>query len=279
MVILVPFLRNGSPATVCALAGVLALSACANLEQHAPEQTHPAKAGHAAAARAGPAADAARVPSKAAAVLAEVRQVRAAGDKRRALALLEKAAAQYPDDRAVAGERGLLALELGQVSRAKQELEKALDPDAPDWRLHSGLGAALSASGRQQEAQLQFAKALALAPEHPAVLNNLALSYALDGRPEEAEKLLRRASAGSSAESARAKQNLALILGLNGRLEEARQVAQTMLPSDQAAANVSYLEQQTAADTTPSETAPRPVKSAQSAAGEAPAYNLGGPID
>ena len=121
-------------------------------------------------------------PADAAAALAYARGLRASGAKREALAVLDKAAAGKAADRRLQLERGLLALELGQTAKAEKLLRQAHDANAPDWRLHSALGAALASGGRQQEAQAQFAKALALAPDHPTVLNNLALSYALDGK-------------------------------------------------------------------------------------------------
>jgi Flp pilus assembly protein TadD len=86
---------------------------------------------------------------------------------------------------------------------------------------------ALASRGKQAEAQAQFAKALALAPDHPSVLNNLALSYALDGKTAEAEKLLRKATALKvMTDGNRLEQNLALVLGLSGKYAEARTAAQ-----------------------------------------------------
>ena len=118
--------------------------------------------------------------------------------------MLDRAAAAKPGDRRLQLERGLLALELGDAATAEKLLRQAHDPKAPDWRLHSALGAALASRGKQQEAQVQLAKALALAPDQPSVLNNLALSYALDGKVAEAEQLLRKAqrSAGEDAADA-----------------------------------------------------------------------------
>jgi Flp pilus assembly protein TadD len=180
-------------------------------------------------------------PADAEAALAYARGLRASGAKREALAVLDKAAAGKVADRRLQLERGLLALELGQTAKAEKLLRQAHDANAPDWRLHSALGAALASGGRQQEAQAQFAKALALAPDHPAILNNLALSYALDGKAAEAEKLLRTAKPGP-AQTPQVKQNLALVVGLRGRYEEARGLGETALPPTKAGDNVAYLQ-------------------------------------
>ncbi|MCH9715917.1 MAG: tetratricopeptide repeat protein, partial [Gammaproteobacteria bacterium] len=82
----------------------------------------------------------------------------------------------------------------GQLAKAEKLLTRARDDHAPDWRVHSALGATLSARGNQQAAQIELSKALKLAPDHPSILNNLALSYALDGNHDQAETLLRRAA-------------------------------------------------------------------------------------
>lgn len=175
--------------------------------------------------------------------LAEARALRLSGDKAGAFAILEKAADSSPKDTAVLKERALLALELGQIAKAEQQLKALIDPKAPDWRILSGYGAALAASGKHQQAQLQFAKALELAPDHPAILNNLALSYALDGKSEDAERLLARAaqSGQKTAPGAQARQNLALIVGLKGRTDEAVKISSAVLPPAQARANADFL--------------------------------------
>ena len=71
---------------------------------------------------------------------------------------------------------------------------------------------------------------------HPSIL-----SYALDGRRDQAEKLLRTAARGKAA-APKAKQNLALLLGLNGNLDEARKVSEASLPKEMVTSNISYLE-------------------------------------
>jgi len=79
-----------------------------------------------------------------------------------------------------------------------------------------------------------------LAPENPAVLSNLGLSYALAKDLKQAEAILRRAAARPDAEG-RVRQNLALVVGLQGRYQEAEEIARADLPPEAAAANVAYL--------------------------------------
>ena len=150
------------------------------------------------------------------------RILRRQGDKSGALALLDQAASAAPNDARLFRDRGLLALELGAVARARDHLQHAVASGSRDWLTYSALGTALAASGKQKDAQRQFAEALKQAPDNPVVLNNLALSLALDGRRGEAEQMLRRASAGKEkASDARVAQNLALLGQLGGRAAKA----------------------------------------------------------
>ena len=167
----------------------------------------------------------------------------------------------------------------GQTTKAEKLLRQAHDANAPDWRLHSALGAALASGGRQPEAQAQFAKALALAPDHPTVLNNLALSYALDGKAAEAKRLLRTAKPGP-AETPQVKQNLALVVGLRGRYEEARGLGETALPPPKAGDNVAYLQRLASAKANAGSAAVKPDGGADPAAKAnaslpQPTYQLG----
>ena len=215
------------------------------------------------------------------AALAYARALRASGAKEDALAVLETAAKAKPADRRLALERGLLTLDLGDAAKAETLLRSAHDPKAPDWRLHSALGAALASRGKQQDAQAQFAKALALSPNHPSILNNLAISYALDGKASEAEKVLRSVtSPKQSPEASKVQQNLALVLGLSGKYAEARSAAETTLPADKATANVTYLqklaEARTAAPTSsPPADTEVPRKAAAAGGLPPPTYQLG----
>ncbi len=182
-------------------------------------------------------------PGDPAATLAYARALRQSGATQQAVAVLDKASALRPADKRLILERGLVALDLGEPAKAEPLLRKAQDDKAPSWRLHSALGTALASRGKQQEAQVEFAKALALAPDHPSVLNNLALSYALDGKTDEAERLLRKARQAKGApDPAKVQQNLALVLGLNGKYEESRRAGSGALEPGQAQENVAYLQ-------------------------------------
>jgi Flp pilus assembly protein TadD len=185
-----------------------------------PRELAPSEA-KAARARLGEAATlaAARTnPRDVDSVLAAARIMRRQGDKAGALALLDTSAPVAPNDARLLRDRGLLALEIGALARARDHLRKAVANGSRDWQTRSALGTALAAGGDQKGAQRQFAEALKQAPDNPVVLNNLALSMALEGRRAEAEQMLRQA-AGSQPKAAdnRVAQNLALVSRISER--------------------------------------------------------------
>ena len=140
-------------------------------------------------------------------------------------ALLETARAR------IAGRKGFYAIE---------PLKMAIKAQPGDWRPQSLMGVALEQSERPAEAREAYQRALALSPENPAVLSNLAMSYAAEGDRAQAEQLLRRAVARPDA-TIKERQNLALVVGLQGRIEEAERLIRADLPPDVASANLAYL--------------------------------------
>lgn len=168
------------------------------------------------------------------------RNLKALGEKRQALAVLQQVSVFHPGNREVNSEYGRLALEFDQVSLAQKLLQAADDPANPDWKVISARGTALAKQGRYRDAVAFYERARVLAPSQASVLNNLALAYAMEGSPEKAEPLLRQAAAAGGHEG-RIDQNLALVLGLQGKYEEAKVAAAKDLPADNAADNVDYV--------------------------------------
>lgn len=174
--------------------------------------------------------------------LSYARNLKAMGEKRRALAVLQQASLFHGQSRELASEYGRLALDLDQVGVAKKLLAVADDPARPDWRVISARGAALAKEGNYNDAIPLFERALSLAHNQPSVLSNLALAYAMNGESTKAESMLRQAAA-SDSNSPRIRQNLALVLGLQGKYDEAKLVAARDIPINNASENADYLRQ------------------------------------
>lgn len=134
----------------------------------------------------------------------------------------------------------------GQAFYGIAMLEKARDARPSDWRPWSLLGAAYEQVRRPQDAQAAWAQALAISPENPDVLTNMAMAAMTQGDINGAEGLLRRAAAQPGA-SLKVRLNLAMALGLNGKMDEAEQMMRRDLPPEAADQNLAWLRARAAA--------------------------------
>jgi Flp pilus assembly protein TadD len=127
--------------------------------------------------------------------LSYARNLKAMGEKRRALAVLQQASFFHGESRELASEYGRLALDLDQVGVAKKLLEVADDPARPDWRVISARGAALAKEGNYSEAIPLFERSLALSQNQPfrAEQSRPSPSCHETASPKKAESMLRQA--------------------------------------------------------------------------------------
>ena len=115
---------------------------------------------------------------------------------------------------------GVALLFTGRPNEAEQELEAAVEADPRSWRAWSALGRARDAREAWEEARAAYEKALALAPNEGAVLNNFGMSKLSAGDPDGAAALFVRALE-ASPDLAAAETNLRLALALGGRYQDA----------------------------------------------------------
>lgn len=147
-----------------------------------------------------------------------LRQYGAALDHSRKAAEL---AGARTDLKARALHNAALALLLTDRPReAEQTLEAAVELDPTSWRAWNALGRARDARRGWAEASAAYDRALALAPDEGAVLNNFGLSKLSAGDPDGAAALFVRALE-ASPDLAVAQTNLRLALALGGHYEEA----------------------------------------------------------
>lgn len=168
--------------------------------------------------------------------------LRANGQRAQAVAVLEQGSIAHPTNKPMLAAYGRALADNGSFQQAFDVLSRAHSPDNPDWRILNVQGTALDQLGRHDEARKYYASALQIAPNDPAVLSNLGLSYVLSKDLPKAEETLRQAQATGRSD-VRARQNLALAVGLQGRFAEAETIAKGDLPAEEAAANVAYLKQ------------------------------------
>ena len=184
----------------------------------------------------------AKKPSELKPALNYARNLKALGEKQKALAVLQQANSLHDGDPELAGEYGRLALELDQTNIASRMLEIADNPAKPDWKVISARGTVMAKQGKYKEAIPFYERALTLSENQPSVLSNLAMARAMSGDAPGAETLLRQAAA-TSGSTAKVKENLALVLGLQGKYDEAKAMGGTNLSADAASSNADIMRQ------------------------------------
>lgn len=165
------------------------------------------------------------------------------GQSGKQLEVYQKLAEFHPGDPKIAALYGKKLITAGRSSDALPVLERAAAAPGADWRTRSALGTAYDQQGLFEKARQEYGKILESDPQNLSTLNNLGMSYALEGNLKEAEAQLRKADAlPRSKTEPRIRQNLALVVGLQGRFDEASKLARDDLPPEQVEANMAYLQ-------------------------------------
>ena len=165
------------------------------------------------------------------------RALRAETRYKEAVAVMQAAAVKAPKDFEVLGEFGKALADNGELNQARDVLSRSYPQDRPSWTLLSAQGSVADRLDDHAAAQSFYHAALKIAPDEPAVLSNLGLSYALAKQLGPAEETLRRAAEQPKAD-ARVRQNLALVLALEGKFGEAEEASAKDMSPEEARKNV-----------------------------------------
>ena len=115
---------------------------------------------------------------------------------------------------------GLALLLTGRAVEAEDKLEQAVAADPRSWRAWNALARTRDARRAWTDAGAAYERALALAPDEAAILNNYGLSRLSAGELEKAAALFARALE-ASPDLEPAETNLRLALALQGRYDQA----------------------------------------------------------
>ena len=170
--------------------------------------------------------------------------LRELGQFDRAAETAESVLTVQPQNTAAMMEIGRAHIARGQAFYGIAALERARDASRRDWQPLSLLGVAYQQVRRFDDANTAWHAALALSPEQPEVLTNIAIARMGSGNMAEAETLLRRAAAQPGA-TLQVRQNLALALGLQGKMQEAETILRRDLPPELVDQNLAWLAQRT----------------------------------
>lgn len=166
--------------------------------------------------------------------------LRARGAEAEAFALLAAAHRRYPRDAPILSAYARQAVLMGEDELAEPLLKRALAAEPGDWRALSAQGVLDERSGQQAEGRGTLLLARSVSAQQAAVLNNLGVSYLLEGRAAEAAGLLRQALASPTlkpAHAARMKRNLAVAVAVGGDFALAERLAGEKLPQSLKQAN------------------------------------------
>ena len=112
-----------------------------------------------------------------------------------AIPMLQKLTVLQPQDPHPVSRLGIALLDVGRTGEAEAMLVQATALPGADWRAWNALGIAYDRRGAWPESRNAYARAMQLAPDQPAILNNAGYSLLLQRRPQEARALIARARA------------------------------------------------------------------------------------
>ncbi len=165
-----------------------------------------------------------RQPDNKEILLGLARNLRYTGGGRTAVEIMKSYAVQYSDDPAFLIEFGKAKLAVSEAQGAIQYLKKAIEKGGDDWEAYSALGIGYDLLQSYAEAWEAYEKALALSGNNPAVINNMAISAALNGKLPLAISVLEDASL-EARRYPQIRLNLALFYGIKGDLKKAEALA------------------------------------------------------
>lgn len=150
--------------------------------------------------------------------------LRRTGANTESLNILKTALSNGKNKGDILAEMGKTQLSMNNLHDAVISLETAIFQGSNSWATHLALGVSYDRRGEHLKAQRAYKLGLAGSPNNLMVLNNLALSYALEGSIEKGIEVLEKIARAPTA-TIQMRQNLALLHGLNGEIALAKKVS------------------------------------------------------
>jgi Flp pilus assembly protein TadD len=169
--------------------------------------------------------------------------LRRAGDNDGALRTLDALLKKEPDNAGALEVKGLTLMAAGEFPEAGTTLGQAMKIDPKRWRTLNGIGILFAMKGKYDGAIAYFQAALDVSTDNPSVLNNAALTYAIDRQFPRAYDAFERARRHLQADSPELKHldlNRALVYAVDGKLDEAEQAAAPHLTKEALYNNMGF---------------------------------------
>jgi Flp pilus assembly protein TadD len=175
------------------------------------------------------------------AYLALVRIYRQERDHTLAVALMRNAEKTHPANEEILAQLGYSLIESGEYEEAVAVFDKLTAINHRSVAGYNGKGVAFDKAGNHTAAQELYQQALKIDADSAKVINNLAMSYILDLKPDLAISLLEPWSKRSDAPS-NMQHNLALAYGLKGKQDKAHALNMETMSEDDAQNNQRFYE-------------------------------------
>ena len=172
-----------------------------------------------------------REPENRAARLGLARNLRYSGNPKSAVQTLMEAGADKSGDGGLLLELGKDKIALAKADEAIGHLKDVVKTGAEDWEVYAAMGIAHDLLQSYDEAWTAYAKALKLSPGNGQVLNNMAISAALNGKLDIAINILEQAPL-PVRRTPQVRQNLAFFYGIRGDMTKAGNLAKMDLDKE-----------------------------------------------
>ncbi len=174
-------------------------------------------------------------------ILADLR--RRNGNFDGALDLFEKVLAKQPDSLDAKEGKALALLGKGDIKPAGDLLGEVLARDNKRWRSLNAVGILFAVKGMANEANAYFNEAIKHTSNPATVLNNIALTQALERNFDQAVATFQEARTklpAGSPDLIRVDMNLALTYGIMGQMQDAQRVSESYLTQEQLYNNLGF---------------------------------------
>ena len=171
-------------------------------------------------------------------VLGFARNLRYSGRPKEAVLLLKKVLSSSLTHVSLRIQLVKAQIASGLLVEAESNMDYLHNEASGDWEVHALHGVLLDHAGKFRAAQAAYGQALSISPNNIAVLNNMSLSLAQEGKLVPAIRLL-EGLVRSEYSNPQVRQNLALFYALRGDLQSAEELARQDLPPDIVSANFS----------------------------------------
>ncbi len=170
-------------------------------------------------------------PGNRAARLGLARNLRYSGDPNSAVQVLMQIGADKSDDVGLLLELGKAKIALAKAKEAIGHLKNALKAGGEDWEVYAVMGIGYDLLQSYDQAWTTYGKALKLSPGNGPVLNNMAISAALNDKLDIAIKILEEAPL-PVRRTPQVRQNLAFFYGIRGDMKKAGNLAKMDLDKE-----------------------------------------------